>query len=188
MGESVVNLVRNWLSGRKQRVVAEGEESSWRPVISGVPQGSVLGPILFLIYINDLENEIGSNILKFADDTKMFRRVESQEDRHKLQVDSNKLVKWAEKWQMLFNNDKCKCLHIGQANAKTNYLMNNSVTVNGKGKRCWGHCKFRHEGVGTMWYCSKENKPDIGLDQKEYSIQGYTINNTTVHILSEASS
>ena len=69
-------------------------------MISGVPQGSVLGPILFIIYINDLENEIGSNILKFADDTKMFRRVESQEDRHQLQVDLNKLVKWAEKWQM----------------------------------------------------------------------------------------
>ena len=85
MGESVVNWVRDWLSGSKQRVVVEGEESSWRPVISGVPQGSVLGPMLFLIYINDLENEIGSNILKFADDTKMFRRVESQEDRHQLQ-------------------------------------------------------------------------------------------------------
>ena len=94
-----------------------------------VPQGSVLGPILFLIYINDLEKEIGSNILKFADDTKMFRRVESQEDRHQLQSDLNKLVKWAEKWQMLFNKDKCKCLHIGQANAKNNYLMNNTVLL-----------------------------------------------------------
>ena len=97
MGESVINWVRNWLSGRKQRVVVEGEESSWRPVISEVPQGSVLGHILFLIYINDLKNEIGSNILKFADDTNMFRRVQSQEDRHPLQVDLNKLVKWAEK-------------------------------------------------------------------------------------------
>ena len=75
MGESVVNWVINWLSDRKQRVVVEGEESSWRPVISGVPQGSVLGPILFLIYINDLDNAIWSNILKFADDTQMFRRV-----------------------------------------------------------------------------------------------------------------
>ena len=56
----------------------------------------------------------------------MFRRVESQEDRH---IDLNKLVKWADKWQMLFSNDKCKCLHIGQANAKTNYLMNNTVLL-----------------------------------------------------------
>ena len=129
IGESVVNWVRDWLSGRKQRVVVEGEESSWRPVISGVSQGSVLGPILFLIYINDLENEIGSNILKFADDTKMFRRVESQEDRHQLQSDLNKLVKWAEKCQMLFNKDKCKYLHIGQANATKNYLMINTVLL-----------------------------------------------------------
>ena len=91
------------------------------PVISGVPQGSVLGPILFFIHINYLENEIGSTILKFADDTKIFRRVESQEDRHKLQVDLNNLVKWAEKWQMLFD-DKCKCF-IEQANAKTNYSI-----------------------------------------------------------------
>ena len=71
-------------------------------MISGVPQGSVLGPVLFIIYINDLENKIGSNILKFADDTNIFRRVESQEDRHKLQVDN--LVKWAKKWQMLTTN------------------------------------------------------------------------------------
>ena len=74
MGEGVVNWVRNWLSGRKQRVVVQGEESNWRPVISGVTQGAVLGPVLFLIYINDLENEIGSNILKFADDTHIFRK------------------------------------------------------------------------------------------------------------------
>ena len=57
----------------------------------------------------------------------MFRKVESQDVRHQLQVDLNKLVKRADKWQMLFNNDKCKCLHIGQTSAKTTYLMNNTV-------------------------------------------------------------
>ena len=104
-------------------------------LLDGRTISSLLGPILFLIYINDLENEIGSNILKFADDTKMFRRVESQEDRHQLQVYLNKLVKWAEQWQMIFNIDKCKCLHIGQANAKKNYLMNNTVLLSTERKK-----------------------------------------------------
>ena len=76
-------------------------------MIIGVPQGSVLEPILFLIYIYGLENEIGNNILKFADDTNIFRRVESQEDRHKLQVDLNNLVKWVEKWQNTVVSEHC---------------------------------------------------------------------------------
>ena len=60
-----------------QRVVVDGEVSSWKPVLSGVPQGSVLGPILFLVYINDLEEGVTGKILKFADDTKLFRKVNS---------------------------------------------------------------------------------------------------------------
>ena len=71
--------------------------------MSGVPQGSVLGPLLFLIYIyiNDLEDNITSNILKFADDTKVFRKVNTDGDKQLLQNDLDKLVKWSEKWQML---------------------------------------------------------------------------------------
>ena len=76
----------------------------------GVPQGSVLGPILFLIYINDLEDGISSKVLKFADDTKVFRKVTNDTDKQSLQDDLNKLVKWSEKWQMLFNFWKCKCI------------------------------------------------------------------------------
>ena len=68
-------------------------------VWSGVPQGSVLGPLLFLIFINDLDEDINSNILKFADDTKIFKEV-------RLQADLDKLVLWAQKWQMVFNVDK----------------------------------------------------------------------------------
>ena len=113
MGNSIINWIEQWLKDRRQRVVVDGEVSSWKPVLSGVPQGSVLGPILFLIYINDLEEGVTGNILKFADDTKLFRKVKEFGDKQKLQDYIDKLVKWSEKWQMLFNFGKCKCLHTG---------------------------------------------------------------------------
>ena len=95
--------------------------------MSGVSQGSVLGPILFLIYINDLENDISSKVLKFADDTKVFRKVTNDTDKQSLQDDLDKLVKWSEKWQMLFNFWKCKCIHIGHGNMVEEYKMGNAV-------------------------------------------------------------
>ncbi len=75
--------------------------------MSGVPQGSVLGSILFLVYINDLEDVVTGRILKFADDTKLFRKTKEIGDKQNLQYDIDKLVKWSEKWQMLFNFGKC---------------------------------------------------------------------------------
>ena len=95
--------------------------------MSGVPQGSVLGPILFLIYINDLDDDITSKVLKFADDTKVFRKIESDADRQHLQDDLNKLIEWSEKWQMLFNFGKCKCLHTGHGNEDAQYTMGDTV-------------------------------------------------------------
>ena len=65
----MVNWIEKWLNDRRQRVVVYGEVSNWKSVLSGVPQGSVLGPIVFLIYINDLDDDITSKVLKFADDT-----------------------------------------------------------------------------------------------------------------------
>ena len=86
--------------------------------MSGVLQGSVLGPILFLIYINDLDDDITSKVLNLADDTKVFRKIKSNADRQHLQD---------EKWQMMFNFGKCKCLHTGHGNEDAQYTMGGTV-------------------------------------------------------------
>ena len=127
MGNSIINWIEQWLTDRRQRVVVDGEVSSWKSVLSGVPQGSVLGPILFLVYINDLEEGVTGNILKFADDTKLFTKTKETGDKQNLQDDIDKLVKWSEKWQMLFNFGKCKCLHIGPGNTSMNYEMGGTI-------------------------------------------------------------
>ena len=90
----------------------EGQHSDRVPVTSGVPQGSVLGPCLFLHYINDLPEGIGSTVRLFADDTVMYLTIASQTDSHKLQTDLNNLAKWEKKWQMQFHPDKCQVLRI----------------------------------------------------------------------------
>ena len=94
---------------------------NWKSVLTGVPLGSVLGPILFLIYINYLEDDISSKVLKFADDAKVFRKVTNDTDKQSLQDDLDKLVKWSEKWQMLLNFVMCKCIHIGHGNMDEEY-------------------------------------------------------------------
>ena len=86
-GVNIVKWIQNWLNNRKQMVSVEGETSAWTAVHSGVPQGAVLGPLLFLVYIDDLEDGAASNILKFADDTKISRRVQTRQECHTLQED-----------------------------------------------------------------------------------------------------
>ena len=87
----------------------------------------VLSPILFLIYIDDLEDDISNKVLRYADDTKVFRNVTNDTDKQRLQDDLDKLVKWSEKWQMLFNFGKCKCIHIGRGNMDEEYKMGDAV-------------------------------------------------------------
>ena len=74
------SLLESYLSCRLQRVVLNGQTSSWRPVLAGVPQGSILGPLLFLIYINDLPNKLKSNVKYFADDTSLFTIVKDKNE------------------------------------------------------------------------------------------------------------
>ena len=119
----IVNWIEEWLTNRKQRVVVNGESSDWKDVVSGVPQGSVLGPILFTIFINDLDDRIQSKISKFADDTKLIGKAGTTEETDVLQEDLEKLNEWAKRWQMSFNADKCKVLHIGRNNKKAKYKI-----------------------------------------------------------------
>ena len=81
MGNSIINWIEQWVTDRRQRVVVDGEVSSWKSVLSGVPQGSVLGPLLCLVYINDLEEGVIGKILKFAGDTKLFTNTKEIGDK-----------------------------------------------------------------------------------------------------------
>jgi len=124
----VVTWIDQWLTNRTQRVCINGEKSESSPVESGVPQGTVLGPILFTIYIDDLESELKKlmldvKVVKFADDTKGARVVSCEEDRDKLQQALDCLCDWADKWGMCFNLTKCKVMHVGPHNPGYEYFM-----------------------------------------------------------------
>ena len=92
-----------------------------------MPQRSALGPILFLVCINDLEEGVTGNILKFADNTKLFRKTKEIGDNQKLQDDIDKLVRWSEKWQMLFDFGKRTCLHTGPGKTGMNHEMGGTI-------------------------------------------------------------
>ena len=114
------NWIGNWLHNRKQRVVVDGVKSEWFSIMSGVPQGSVLGPALLIVYINDVDANVSSSVPKFADDTKLHSNVWTCDWTDHLQCASNKMSEWSTKWQMLFNADKCKCLHEGHSYPSAN--------------------------------------------------------------------
>ena len=123
----VLNWIKSFLSGRSQRVVVKGVLSDSLPVWSGVPQGSVLGPVLFLIYINDLLDDIQSSGKLFADDSKIFRKILSIRDKNILQRDLVKLQEWSSKWLLEFNAKKCEIMHFGRKNQKYDYTLNDAV-------------------------------------------------------------
>jgi len=96
IGDHIKKWIKSFLVNRKQRFTLNGIMSSLSEVLSGIPQGSILGPILFVIFINDLLDAVTSTTKIFADDTKLFKAIRGPEDREKLQNDLNQLVKWSE--------------------------------------------------------------------------------------------
>ena len=92
--------------------MVNGTKSDWGKVTSGIPQGSILGPVLFIIYINDLPDIIHSTVLLFADDTKVYRRIDTIEDQDALQTD--RMNKWSQNWLLKFHPDKCKAMRVGR--------------------------------------------------------------------------
>ena len=118
---NVLLWIKDFLSNRKQAVKVGSNFSDTIKVTSGIPQGSILGPILFTIFINDLPDQVESYCKIFADDTKIYNVTSETK---KLQDDINSMILWSEHWQLYFNTAKCKRMHIGKSNSKHEYTMN----------------------------------------------------------------
>ena len=127
---NTLRWIKGFLDNRSQSVVVNGSTSSTIPVSSGVPQGSVLGPLLFLIYINDLPESVQSSKVRlFADDTAIYLALSVASHSSVLQQDLNRLQQWETKWDMKFNPSKCQVIHITKRKTviPTKYTLHNTI-------------------------------------------------------------
>ena len=129
VGNKVLNWVSDFLTDRTQYVSLDGVKSDTIPVTSGVPQGSVLGPTLFIYYINDLPDVVDTLLKIFADDTKNYSKVVDDSDRLMMQTNCDNLVQWSIDWLLGFNCDKCNVLHLGKNNPRYTYTIKNNDKI-----------------------------------------------------------
>ena len=127
IGGNILKWIEDFLKERRQRVVLNGKYSNWEKVTSGVPQGSVLGPVLFIIYVNDIPDSLESFSKIFADDTKVYTAVKDRKDQIKLQEDLLKLCKWSKLWLLDFSVQKCKVIQYGNVQNHFEYKLIDSA-------------------------------------------------------------
>ena len=128
IGGKTLKWIESFLCFRQQRVVVNGIKSDWAPVLSGVPQGTVLGPMLFSLYNNYITTDIDSEVKLFADDCVCYRKIKGTEETVKLQEDIDRLGCWARKWGMRFQPVKCNIMQITRKQIKK---VNASYTLEG---------------------------------------------------------
>jgi len=130
INDETVKWIQSFLSNREQRVVLGNESSNWAEVTSGVPQGSVLGPLLFVIYINDLTKQVENMVKLYADDSKLMRTVESVGDKESLQKDIDKIAEWSYESGLPLNLNKCHIMHLGKNNGNYEYdILDRSINT-----------------------------------------------------------
>ena len=156
-------LLKDYLTNRFHCVSVDGELSSFLPVRSGVPQGSILGPLMFLVYINDLPRALPLvGVLMFADDTKLLQKVVNECDRLRMQEELGNVMQWSSMWKLDFNELKCVVLSFGRSQAE-NYTMREEHLA------CSSSCKDLGVTVCTDLSWSQHHKNIIG---KAYQILG----------------
>ena len=130
--------IEAFLSSRRHRVSIDGELSDWLYIKSGIPQGLVLGPILFAVFINDMPLVIKNCCKLFTDDAKIYSAIQYEDDTVSLENDINSLVEWSTLWRLPSNIEKCKGIHVGRKSTAHSYQMNDNILENVKEEKDLG--------------------------------------------------
>ena len=155
---NIFKWLSSFLHNRLQRVVLNGVSSQWAQVKSGVPQGSVLGPLLFTLYINDLPDNVACGIKLFADDTKIYSTIKDNSDTLFLQKNLDLVNEWSHKWLLKFNVDKCKLLQLGNSSPANYYLSSPDGFFRSL------ICKVTEEKDLGVW-CTSDMKPSLQVQK-----------------------